>query len=210
VLKRFYDVAQDQGLRPGDVVVRLTGDCQLHDPAIIQDCVELFMSSEKCDLAGNQCPVDSFPDGQQVEIFTMRALTAAHEEATLTMELEHVTPFINRQPGIFAVEAFLCDPPKNHLRWTLDREEDFGFIKAVYDELYPGNPCFDTQDVDRLLGERPDIAATVAHLVTDAGANEGLRSSAKADGLQMVVTNGGGAVGGVASAAFRFVPPAPP
>ena len=186
VLRRFFDVAVGEALRPGDIVVRLTGDCQLHDPAIIQACIDLFLS-KNCDLAGNQCPIDSFPDGQQVEVFTMRALRQASEEAIQKMELEHVTPFINRQPHLFQIEPFVSDPPRNHIRWTLDAPEDFTLIRNIYDVLYPLNPSFETRDIDALIAKRPELMDLVSHLVTDAGANEGLRRSAQADGLEMIV-----------------------
>ena len=68
----------------------------------------------------------------------MRALEEAHIEATKTMETEHVTPFINMQPDRFIIQGYECNPSKKHLRWTLDEPEDYEFIKAVYDNLYPG------------------------------------------------------------------------
>merc|ERR1711871_1606838 len=188
VLERFRNAANVNNLRPEDVVVRLTGDCPLHDSDIIDSCIELFMSKD-CDLAGSHQPVDSFPDGQQVEVFTMRALTTAKDEATKVIDIEHVTPFINMQPDRFAIEAFVCEPNKKHLRWTLDEPEDYEFIKVIFDELYPGNPDFKTADIDALLGRKPELLKINHHHVTDAGALEGLIKSGAKDGLEVEITD---------------------
>jgi len=116
----------------------------------------------------------------------MAALTRANLEARKVMDIEHVTPYINRRPDKFKVKAFICDPPKKHLRWTLDYAEDFDFIKEVYDSLYSQVPEFITSDIDQLLSDRPELLTLNSHLVTAAGALEGLRKSAKQDGLTMV------------------------
>ena len=98
-------------------------------------------------MAGNQQPIDSFPDGQQVEVFTMRALTQAHNEATRKVDIEHVTPYINQQPDKFAIVPFFLDPPQKHFRWTLDEAADLEFITQVFDALYPSDSCVVQHDV---------------------------------------------------------------
>jgi spore coat polysaccharide biosynthesis protein SpsF len=176
VLDRFYQCAKKENLKPTDVVCRLTGDCPLHDAEIIDGGIQLYLSTD-CDLAGSHVP-DTFPDGQQCEVFSMANLERAHAEATTTLQLEHVTPYINMQPHLFKLEGYECKPCKKHFRWTIDEPEDYTFVCAVYDALYPDNPNFTTADIEKLLEEQPDLYKINAMHLTDAGALEGLRAGA--------------------------------
>lgn len=157
VLSRYYESARMVGAQ---TIVRITSDCPLLDPEIVNDMIKVFFEKRKqtkyIDYLSNTDP-PSFPHGLDVEIFTFDALERAFHEATPSEEREHVTPYIRNHPEIFRQENFSQETDQSHFRWTLDYPEDFEFIKTVYDRLYPVNPGFTRFDVLSLLEEHPEI-----------------------------------------------------
>lgn len=152
VLDRFYQAAAPE--RP-QYVVRLTGDCPLADPQVIDELVE-FCLAGGYDYAAN-CVEPSYPDGLDAEICTFAALETAWREAQLPSEREHVTPFIRNHPERFRCGALKNSVDLSHLRWTVDEPEDFALVSAIYAALYPANPEFDTAAVLQLLERRPEL-----------------------------------------------------
>lgn len=173
VLDRFIHAARSYS---PDLVVRLTGDCPLADPALIDEIVTRFSASD-LDYLSN-CEPASYPDGLDVEVMRFSALETAWAEAILPSHREHVTPFIRRQPERFRIGNHLSDEvDRSGMRWTVDEEEDFEFVKLVYERLYPINPAFSTLDVLELLALEPALALMNARFKR----NEGSRKSLIAD-----------------------------
>lgn len=156
VLERFYFLAQRS---KADVIVRLTGDCPLHDPAIVDFVVASFLQAKpRRSYASNVWP-PTFPDGLDVEAFTFAALKEAALRCTAPLEREHVTPGIHGQigepkPAIVNVTA---PADFSHMRWTLDYPEDYAVIRAIYQALYPANPEFTWMDVLALMTREPAL-----------------------------------------------------
>ena len=96
VLDRYYQAAK---LFEASHVVRITADCPLIDPKVIDDVLKLHLK-EKSDYTTNTIK-ETFPDGEDVEVFTFAALTKAWKDAALSSEREHVTPYIRNHPEIF-------------------------------------------------------------------------------------------------------------
>ena len=155
VLGRFAGAARSAG-EPTHVV-RLTADCPLIDPGLIDEAVRLALASQTA-YCGN-AERRTYPDGLDVEVMTADALFAADAEATDAFDREHVTPFLRRQPERFAAAHLVQPADQSEMRWTVDTCADFTFARAVYDALYETNPEFTTRDVHELLAERPDLAA---------------------------------------------------
>jgi glutamate-1-semialdehyde 2,1-aminomutase len=151
VLDRFYQVAQEA---KAEAVVRLTGDCPLHDPAVIDALVSGFRGSG-CAYGANVFP-PTFPDGLDAEVFTFDALEHAARHATGAAEREHVTPAIHRQGDAQPPRIFNLRAPADfgHLRWTLDYPEDLELIKQVMEGLPEG---FSWLDVVALQTKRPAL-----------------------------------------------------
>lgn len=170
VLDRFYQAALR--FRPQHVV-RLTGDCPLVDPDLIDRVVGVCVE-ESLDYTGAE---PSFPDGLDVEVMRFSALEAAWNEATRPSDREHVTQFINRQRDRFRVRGVGSDVDLSHLRWTVDEPADFELITRIYEALYPSNPAFTTQDILDLLARQPELATLNKGIVR----NEGLARSLAAD-----------------------------
>lgn len=151
VLDRFYQLLRP--LQPSHVV-RLTGDCPLIDPDIIDAVIKLCLDGNY-DYATNVVP-PTFPDGLDVEVFLFSALEEAWKEATLPFQREHVTPFIQQQPKRYRIGNYKNTEDLSHLRWTVDEQEDFDLVNKIYEELYPVTPDFRMSDVLNLLKQKPD------------------------------------------------------
>jgi spore coat polysaccharide biosynthesis protein SpsF len=152
VLDRYYRAARTAG---ADTIIRLTGDCPLADPELIEQ-VHRFFKENRFDYASN-ARIPTYPDGLDVEVFSFEALEAAWREATLPSQREHVTFYIIDQPARFSVGDFGEATELSSLRWTVDSPEDFELVKRVYEELYPVDPGFTTGDILALLEREPGL-----------------------------------------------------
>ena len=152
VLDRFYKAAISY--HPTHIV-RLTGDCPLTDPEVIDQTISFYLKGN-FDYVSNSLEA-TFPDGLDIEIFSFRSLKEAYEEAKLPSQLEHVTPFINRQTERFKVGIYKHSSNLSHLRWTVDEPEDFQFVTEIYRALYPKTPDFKIEDILNLLDRNPDL-----------------------------------------------------
>lgn len=175
VLDRFYQAAIR---RNPDIVVRLTGDCPLADPEVIDAVIGFFLSGNH-DYASNAVE-PSFPDGLDVEVLRFSCLKTAWEEARLPSQREHVTLFIHGQPDRFNIGSFRREPNLGHLRWTVDEPADLEFVRRVYETLHPQNPGFGMAEILDLLSANPEIGAMNAGI----NRNEGLQKSVERDSNQ--------------------------
>lgn len=168
VLDRFYQAARPYNPRH---VVRLTGDCPLIDPGVLDEVVRFYLAGGY-DYASNAVE-PTFPDGLDVEVFRFSCLESAWKEARLPSEREHVTLFIYKHPERFRVGHYKISTNLSHMRWTVDQPEDFEFVTRVFEALYPADPRFTMQDVLRYLEQHPEVAMVNA----GTGRNEGLKRS---------------------------------
>lgn len=146
VLGRYVGAVQALGVE--GQVVRLTADCPLADPSVIDDCVRL-QARLGVDYASNG-QRRTYPRGLDVESFGLDALLTAGREASDPYDREHVTPFLYRNPGRFTQGELVQDRDESALRWTVDTPEDFAFVERVYAALYPTKPEFTSDDVRAL------------------------------------------------------------
>lgn len=172
VLDRFYNAAKSHKVRH---MVRITADCPLIDPEIIDRVVDSYHQSG-ADYCSNTL-VETFPDGEDVEVFNYRALSEAWAAARLVSEREHVTPYIRKNPNRFKLLNVQNDTNLYGKRWTLDTKEDFEFIKAVLESVYPVNPDFHMKDVLDFLGRNPSVEEHNKAIIR----NEGYLKSLKED-----------------------------
>lgn len=140
-------------------LMRLTADCPLADPALIDEAAaaHLHAGADITHISEGW----TYPKGLDVEVVRTEALLTAAHEAIAPDEREHVTPFLYRRPERFAVHALRRDPPLRY-RWTVDTPEDFAFVHAVYRDLYPSNPAFTSEDVLAWQAVHPD--QVLAHI----------------------------------------------
>ncbi len=172
VLERFYMTAK---IFHPKHIIRLTGDCPLADPQIIDNVINFHIEGG-FDYSSNNKP-PTFPDGLDVEVFDFDALEKAKKYAKLPSEIEHVTPWIYNNSGQFSIGNFQSPSDNSALRWTVDELKDFIFINEIYSTLYVKNPEFDTQDILDLLKLKPSLIK----INQDILRNEGMIKSLEQD-----------------------------
>ena len=161
VLSRYYEASVQS---KADVVVRLTSDCPLIDPEVIDEVIQLYLKRRvDIDYASNTLE-RTFPRGLDTEVFSFGALQKAHEQASLERDREHVTAFMYTNPSEFHFVNLTCGQSLGSHRWTVDTEEDFVLIKRILEYLYPNNPQFTMQDVLDLLKMNPTWVDINAHI----------------------------------------------
>ncbi|MBM3728768.1 MAG: acylneuraminate cytidylyltransferase [Acidobacteria bacterium] len=156
VLDRYHGAARACG---ADVVVRITSDCPLISPAVIDAAVARFRQ--------HQPPVDymvtdRFPRGLDVEVFSAAALETAWREDRNAAWREHVTVFLYRHPERFRIGSLACAEDWSGLRWTVDTAEDFELARRIYEHF--GHDEFEWEEVLQLLRARPEWATLNRHV----------------------------------------------
>lgn len=174
VLERFYIAAK---INSADIVVRLTGDCPLASPEIIDAVIRQHIL-DKNDYTSNIEP-ETFPDGLDVEVFNFPVLKKAWQNATTKSDLEHVTPYIRNNLGVVKGN-YISDLDYSHFRWTVDEPEDFNFVREVYSLLGSKGNYFDYNEIFKLLDERPELLNINSNIIR----NEGYINSLHKDKLQ--------------------------
>ena len=174
VLDRFYHAARAE--KAGQVA-RITADCPLIDPEVIDRVVRRFQRGD-LDYASNAM-VRSYPDGLDTEIFSFSALERAWHEATKASEREHVTPYLRsekfRTANIENDSTFLYQ----HYRWTVDEAADLEFIRAVY-KAFREKESFGMKDVLQLIEENPGLEKMNSEIVSNHGYYKSLFKDAHA------------------------------
>lgn len=135
VLSRFIVAASKAPFRPS-AVVRITADCPMVDPALIDQVVATF--ARGCDYASNVWPVRTFPDGLDVEVISIDRLLTMSRCATAREDREHVTTFLHRYPyraGVMRSVRHTED--LSAVRWTVDTADDLEFVRSVYRRFAP-------------------------------------------------------------------------
>jgi glutamate-1-semialdehyde 2,1-aminomutase/spore coat polysaccharide biosynthesis protein SpsF len=175
VLDRFYQAARRF---EAGVVVRITADCPMMDPAVI-DRVLQTRADHGCDYATNTLR-DTYPDGLDVEVFTFAALERAWHEAMKPSEREHVTPYL-RLSGQFRLENVENTeaPSARGQRWTVDEPADLEFVRAVYQAL-AHMPGFGMHDVLALLEREPALRDRQGKAIMNEGYFRSLYDQANA------------------------------
>lgn len=162
VLDRYCSAARR---REYDPVVRITADCPLIDPALIDHAIEAYQEGNHDYVTNALEP--TFPDGLDVEVFSAAALQTAHQEARLASEREHVTAFIINHPERFRMLNLKNNRDLGGLRWTVDEPADLRFVEAVYQLAQ--NPDVTTEGVLALMRQHPELAQLNANIPRNEG-----------------------------------------
>lgn len=156
VLSRYYEAAKKF---EADIIIRITSDCPVIDPQILDNMIEEFIAinkTEQLDYMSNSIR-RTFPRGLDVEIFTFDVLEKIFNEANQTYEREHVTPYIYQHPGIFKIKNFAGEKDYSFHRWTVDTPEDYELIKKIYEALYDPKKIFLFEDILKLFDREPGL-----------------------------------------------------
>lgn len=175
VLDRYYKVMKYANLKDDDIVVRITADCPLIDPELIDEVIEHHIVTNSEYTSNTIEP--TFPDGLDCEVIQATVLKRAWEESKLKSEREHVTLYIRNHPDLFRIESYKGTEDLSDMRWTLDEKEDYVLIKRIYGELYSNTKMFTTKEILDFLNTDPSIL-TINSMHTR---NQGLAKSLKED-----------------------------
>ena len=159
VLQRYHLAAREW---QANVVVRITSDCPLIDPQVVDAAVSRYMDglAESPPLAFVSNTLQrSYPRGLDVEVFSFAALNSAASEATENYQREHVTPFIWQQPERFPQAQIVAGHDWSEYRWTLDTDEDWQLLSTVFQRLDRDGNAITTRDVIELLEADSELAA---------------------------------------------------
>lgn len=167
VLSRYYECARRY---PAETLVRLTADCPLSDPAVVDAVVQCFYE-KKVDYAANTVPVDSstYPDGSDVEVFSATALERAHREARDPQHREHVTFYFWQQDNGFATAQLRRDPDWSQYRFTVDYPEDFEVVAFVLQELQRRGSFGHLAEIVAIIDGNPAIRVKNAQYYSGIG-----------------------------------------
>jgi glutamate-1-semialdehyde 2,1-aminomutase len=166
VLERYVNAAK---AHHADIVVRITGDCPLVDPALVDECVRRFRASS-LDYFSNMNP-PTYPDGLDIEVVTLAALNQAILESDKPFDHEHVTPYI-RESGRFDISGMRHTEDLSDLRWTVDESADFEVINNVFTHFSP-DIHFTWQQVLELQCSNPNLFAANTKIIRNEGAEMG-------------------------------------
>ena len=173
-------------------VVRLTGDCPLSDPALIDELVEAFADGGWDYLAN--CADDqqlSVPDGFDAEVFRAELLERAAREASLSSEREHVTPWFRSDVAGLRWGHFQHQPVRPYFRVTVDDSVDLEVVREIVTALEPHDPAFGVDAVVQHLEQHPELAARNLATVRNQGFLKSLaEDAAQAQPMAMVQRKG--------------------
>ena len=152
VLDRYYHAALAYR---ADVIVRITSDCPLIEPEIVDRVMQAFSEGQPgIDYACNVLPTRTFPRGLDTEIISFEALERAWNEDLNPRSREHVTPYIYQNDHLFHLHGIVNEVDYSHMRWTVDTPEDLEFVRCIYDHF--GHDCFAWQEVLAVLRDKPE------------------------------------------------------
>lgn len=175
VLDRYYQAAVEA---QAAIVVRVTADCPLVDPAVIDDVVERLVRDPDVDYAANSLEPRSYPRGLDVEAVRFETLETAWREADGPESREHVTPYIYNHPERFRLVPVRNDRDLSVHRWTVDTPEDLKLVRWIFEELDDDRAAW--ADVVALVERSPEVKAWNWHVrqknPADAGPGPGATS----------------------------------
>ncbi|MBN1213504.1 MAG: glycosyltransferase family protein [candidate division Zixibacteria bacterium] len=153
VLARYLETADVFGVSD---IVRITADCPLIDPAIIDRVIKVYFDGRgEIDYAANTLE-RTFPRGMDCEVFSFEVLKEINDRAAEISDREHVTSYIYKHPEKYRLKNIAGDKDHSAHRWTVDTPEDFELIRRMIKELYPVKPAFHMADCLEVLARHPD------------------------------------------------------
>lgn len=166
VLSRFYYAAKENS---ADVVVRITGDCPLVDPTLVDQLIQKYRTAN-VDYVSNISP-PTYPDGLDIEVFSFNALSIAQAETTSAFDREHVTPFL-RNSNLFTQASVSYTQDLSSLRWTVDEPSDLDVITTVFEYFHP-RINFSWLEVLELQNNQPKLFSSNQSINRNEGAEMG-------------------------------------
>lgn len=171
VLNRHYQCALKYN---ADVIIRITGDCPLIDPKIVEKMLDFYIKHDYDYVTNTLVP--TFPDGLDTEIFSFKILKKITNKAKLPSEREHVTSYIKNHLSEFQIFNYKNSKDLSKYRWTVDEKDDLRFVREIYSRMSP-KQIFSTKDVLKIISNNPKLV----NINNRFNRNEGYVNSLKKD-----------------------------
>ena len=159
VLDRYYQAATE---RNADIVVRVTSDCPLIDPQVIDEVVRRFREHRYVDYVSCTLAPRTFPRGLDTEVFSYDALAEAWQQTTDPTYREHVTPYFYNNPDLFELDGVYSYANHAQFRWTVDTPEDMQLAEKIFQHF--GHDRFGWQEAAAACTEHPEWLRINAHV----------------------------------------------
>lgn len=159
VLSRYYEAAKEFEV---DIIVRLTSDCPLIDPEIIDKTVQVFLT-EKFDYVSNSI-IRTYPRGMDTEVFSYQGVSEVNENAVKDYEREHVTPYWYEHPDDYRIKVVSNFTDLSQYRLTVDTKEDFKLISNIISSIYIKNRFFTLEDIMKVISDNPHWLLINSHI----------------------------------------------
>jgi spore coat polysaccharide biosynthesis protein SpsF (cytidylyltransferase family) len=163
VLERYYQCAKKFNADP---IIRITGDCPLIDPKIIEDLLKYYSSHDFNYVTNTNPP--TYPDGLDIEIFSFSILETIRKKVEFISEREHVTSYIKKHPTNFKIYNLKNDIDLSQIRLTVDEELDLKIIKKLYAQMRP-NKLFGLKDIIKIISKNPKLIEINNSIVRNEG-----------------------------------------
>jgi spore coat polysaccharide biosynthesis protein SpsF (cytidylyltransferase family) len=157
-----------------DPIIRITSDCPLIDPKIVEKVLKFYLDNDY-DYVSNIIE-PSFPDGLDVEVFSLNALKKAVKNAKLSSEREHMSPYFTKNPNKFKLYNIKNKKNLSHMRWTVDQKQDLTFVRKIYAKMKP-KTIFSMKEILKIISEDPELQ----NINKGIKRNEGYTKSLKND-----------------------------
>lgn len=148
VLDRYWQAARQVG---ADLVVRVTADCPLIDPAYVDEGIRQYFALGQPDYLAAL----GMADGTGFELVGRRLLETMAWEAREPLDREHVTRYAVHRPERFTLKGYEVTPDRALERWTVDTAADLDVVTRILTALYPRNPEFTLDDIAALMDAHP-------------------------------------------------------
>jgi len=173
VLDRFYYCLLKFNADP---IIRITGDCPLIDPKLIDKLLDVY-NKNKYDYVTNNLP-PTFPDGLDIEIFSFKTLEKTYKNAKLKSEREHVTPYIRNHSQKFKIYNLKNRENLSHLRWTVDESKDLKLVRKIYSLMKP-SITFDHGEILKAISKFPSLTQINQNIIRNKGYLKSLKNDKK-------------------------------
>ena len=161
VLSRYYEAAKEF---EADLVVRVTSDCPLIDPMVIDSVINFFLGEYPVYDYVSNTKKRTFPRGMDTEVISFQTLRETFNEATAESDREHVTPYIKRHSDRYNLGDLSYHENQSSHRWTVDTEEDFELVSKIINALYPVKVDFTLKEILDLIEKNPEWSKINAHI----------------------------------------------
>ncbi|VAW48811.1 hypothetical protein MNBD_GAMMA03-468 [hydrothermal vent metagenome] len=163
VLDRYYQCALIYKM---DHIVRITGDCPLIDPELVDDVIKFYLEHLEFDLVKTG---STYPEGFDAEIFSFNNLELIWKEAKLKSQREHVTTFLWENKQRFKTKWLALDQDYSFLRLTVDEAVDFEVVKMVIESFQDNGVLFNFQDILNLYKNNQALFQKNTHIIRNEG-----------------------------------------